>query len=330
MAKFKAGWKRIMSFNGSGVFLAMIAFILLVSLLSPMITGGSFLTWTNISNVFRQQAHIGIICCAMTYVIITGNIDLSVGSLLTLLTVLCAKFTSVSPIFAIFATLALGLIAGAINGALVAGLKLNAFITTLGTGSIYGALTLIIASGHTLRVDEPIFNFLGSGRFFGFLPTPVVLCIIVICIFAFVLKRTVFGQRLYAIGANPKASRYSGIRTQKDIFITYCLSGLCCGLAAIIYIARSVSANPQLASGKEMDIILAVVLGGTSILGGKGSIWSSVIGFLFIGFMGSGFTFLGLDQYFQWIIMGIILVCALAIDVANERGLKLWKRKINS
>lgn len=330
MEKIKAGWKRFMSFSGSGVFLAMIAFILLVSVLAPFITGGNFLTWTNISNVFRQQAHIGIICCAMTYVIITGNIDLSVGSLLTMLTVLCAKFTNVSPIFAIFATLALGLVAGAINGALVAGLKLNAFITTLGTGSIFGALTLIIASGHTVRVDEPIFNFLGSGKVLGTLPAPVVLCILVVLVFAFILKRTVFGQRLYAIGANPKASRYSGIRTQKDVFVTYCLSGLCCGIAAIIYIARSVSANPQLASGKEMDIILAVVLGGTSILGGKGSIWSSVIGFLFIGFLSAGFTFLGLNQYMQWIIMGVILVSALAIDVANERGIKLWKRKANT
>lgn len=330
MDKIKTGWKRFMSLSGSGVFLAMIAFIALVSILAPAVTGGNFLTWTNVSNVFRQQAHIGIICCAMTYVIITGNIDLSVGSLLTLLTVLCAKFTQINPLFAIVATMALGILCGAVNGALVAGLRLNAFISTLATGSIYGALTLIIASGHTVRVDEPIFNFLGSGRVLGFLPTPVVLCAIVVVIFAFVLSRTVYGQRLYAIGANPKASRYSGIKARKDVFTAYCLSGLCCGIAAIIYIARSVSANPQLASGKEMDIILAVVLGGTSILGGKGSVWSSVIGFLFIGFLSSGFTFLGLNQYMQWIIMGVILVAALAIDVANERGVKLWKRKVNT
>lgn len=326
MEKIKNGWKRFMSFSGSGVLLAMIAFIILVSILSPIITGGNFLTWTNITNVFRQQAHIGIICCAMTYVIITGNIDLSVGSLLTLLTVLCAKFTHVSPLFAIFATLALGVVAGAVNGILVAGLKLNAFIATLATGSIYGALTLIIASGHTVRVTEPIFDFIGAGNLLG-IPTPVIIAFVVVLVFAFILQRTVYGQRLYAIGANPRASRYSGIRAQQEVFITYCLSGLCCGIAAIIYIARSVSANPQLASGKEMDIILAVVLGGTSILGGKGSVWSSVIGFLFIGFMSSGFTFLGLNQYMQWIIMGVILIFALATDVANERGVNLWKAK---
>ncbi len=330
MEKIKSVWKRFIALNGSGVFLAMIAFIILVSILAPSITGGNFLTWTNISNVFRQQSHIGIICCAMTFVIITGNIDLSVGSMLTLLTVLCAKFTSVGPLFAIVATLVLGFACGALNGALVSGLKLNAFITTLGTGSIFGALTMIIASGHTVRVGEPIFDFIGSGYLFGFLPISVVIAIVVIIIFAYILKRTVFGQRLYAIGANPKAARFSGIRSRLNVFFSYSLCGVCTALAAIIYIARSVSANPQIAMGKEMDIILAVVLGGTSVLGGKGSIVGTVVGFLFIGFMSSGFTFLGMNQYTQWIIMGVILVFALALGVANEKGVKVWKRKTNS
>lgn len=329
MTKVKAAWKKFMSMSGSGVFLAMIAFILLVSILSPFITGGKFLTWTNIFNVFRQQSHIGIICCAMTFIIITGNIDLSVGSMLTMLTVLCAKFTSVGPGFAIVATLLLGLLCGAVNGFFVSGLKLNAFITTLGMGSIYGALTMIIASGHTVRVEEPIFDYIGSGFLFGFLPISVVIAFVVVLVFAYILKRTVFGQRLYVIGANPNAARFSGIRSRLNVFFAYCLCGVCCGLAAIIYIARSVSANPQIASGKEMDIILAVVLGGTSILGGKGTILGTVVGFLFIGFMSSGFTFLGMSQYTQWVIMGVILVFALALDVANEKGVKLWKRKAN-
>lgn len=326
MDKIKKIWKKFISMNGAGVFLAMVAFIILVSFLAPSITGGNFLTLTNITNVFRQQSHIGIICCAMTYIIITGNIDLSVGSMLTLLSILCAKFTQINPVFAIFATLGCGLLLGMFNGMLVTGLRLNAFISTLATGSIYGALALIIAAGKCARADEPIFNFIGSGSV-GIIPTPVVICIITLAIFWFILKRTVYGQRLYAIGANQKASRYSGIRTRRDVFIAYALCGLCVGLAAIIYIARSVSANPQVAAGKEMDIVLAVVLGGTSILGGKGSIGGTIIGFLFIGFMSAGFTFLGLDQYLQWIILGAILVFALAVDVASEKGVKLWKRK---
>lgn len=326
MNKIKQGWKKFISLNGAGVFIAMLVFIALVSVLAPSISGGNFLTLTNITNVFRQQSHIGVICCAMTYIIITGNIDLSVGSMLTLLSILCAKFTQVSPIFAIFATLGCGLVFGVFNGFLVSGLRLNAFISTLATGSIYGALALIIAAGKCARADEPIFNFIGSGRI-GFMPMPVIICIVVLAIFWFVLKRTVYGQRLYAIGANPKSARYSGIHARRDVFIAYALCGLCVGLAAVIYIARSVSANPQVAAGKEMDIVLAVVLGGTSILGGKGSIGGTIIGFLFIGFMSAGFTFLGLDQYLQWIILGAVLVFALAVDVASERGVKLWKRK---
>lgn len=326
MNKIKQGWKKFISLNGAGVFIAMLVFIALVSVLAPSISGGNFLTLTNITNVFRQQSHIGVICCAMTYIIITGNIDLSVGSMLTLLSILCAKFTQINPVFAIFATLGCGLAFGVFNGFLVSGLRLNAFISTLATGSIYGALALIIAAGKCARADEPIFNFIGSGRI-GFLPMPVVICVVVLAIFWFVLKRTVYGQRLYAIGANPKSARYSGIRARRDVFIAYALCGLCVGLAAVIYIARSVSANPQVAAGKEMDIVLAVVLGGTSILGGKGSIGGTIIGFLFIGFMSAGFTFLGLDQYLQWIILGAVLVFALAVDVASERGVKLWKRK---
>ena len=323
----RQSWKKTLTDNGFGVFIAMLVFVAIVTVVAPFTTGGRFLTVTNILNIFRQQAHIGVICCAMTLIIITGNIDLSVGSMLTMLTVICANVTQKSPIGAIFSTLALGLVCGAVNGAFVAGLQLNAFIATLATGSIYGALTLIISSGHTLRATEPIFDFIGSGNIFGFLPCNILISAFVVVVFTFLLQRTVFGQRLLAIGANPKASRYSGIRSRLDIFLCYCLCGLCVGLSAIMLIARCVSANPQLTSGQEMDIVLAVVLGGTSILGGKGSIPGTVVGFLFIGFMSSGFIFLGLNQYLQWVIMGIILVGALAVDIASERGRKLWKSR---
>jgi len=324
---FKSYWSKFMSLNGSGVFLALVAFIILVSILAPRITGGQFLTWTNIIQIFRQQTYIGIIACGMTLVIITGNIDLSVGSQLTLLTVLCAQMSKTMGNLAIPATLALGFLLGLVNGLFVSGLKLNSFITTLGTSSMYGALALILVSGHTVRGDSALFDWIGSGSLFGVLPIPVVIMLVVVLIFAFVSKRTIFGQRLYAIGANPTAARFSGIKSGRDICITYILCGLCCALAAVVLIARSVSANPQAAAGKEMDIILAVVLGGTSVLGGKGSIWGSVIGFLFIGFASSGFTFLGFDQYIQWIVMGVILLVALASDVFSERGISIWKSR---
>ncbi len=322
-------WRAYISKPGAGVFLALIAFIILVSILAPQITGGNFLTWSNVINVFRQQTYIGIIACGMTLVMITGNIDLSVGSQLTLMSVMCAQLSRRMGDPAIVLTLLIGLVCGLINGLLVSGLRLNAFITTLGTGSVYGALTLILASGQSVRAETALFESIGFGSLFGVIPVPVIILLAVVIVFAFVLSRTVFGQRLYAIGANPTAARFSGIHSRRDVAITYVLNGLCCAIAAVTLVARSVSVNPQIGASKEMDIILAVVLGGTSILGGKGSVWGTVVGFLFIGFMSSGFTFLNYSQYTQWIVMGVILIVALAIDVLSERGVKLWKRKSN-
>ena len=311
--------RRIMALPGVGVFIALIIFIIAVSIISPMITGGRFLTWTNIINIFRQQTYIGIIACALTLVIITGNIDLSVGSQLTMMTVLCAKWSQTMGDLAIPLTIITGVVCGAINGLLVKGFEINSFITTIGTGSIYGALAMIFATGHTVRGSSPILDFIGTGNVFNVIPMPVVILVVIVIIFAFIARRTVFGQRLYAIGANPMAARFSGIKSRIDVAVAYSLTGVCCAIAAVLLIARSVSANPQIGSGKEMDIILAVVLGGTSVLGGKGSVWGTVVGFLFIGFMASGFTFLALSTYMQWIITGVILLAALAIDVSNER-----------
>ena len=320
-------WSRFISKPGAGVFLALIAFIVIISVVAPQVTGGQFLTWTNIIQVFRQQCYIGIMACGMTLVILTGNIDLSVGSQLTLMTVLCAQISQVVGNWAIPITLVIGLGCGLVNGLLISGLRLNAFITTLATSSIYGALALILVSGHTLRASTALFDALGKGSILGIIPTPVVILLVIVVVFAFLAGRTVFGQRLYAIGANPVAARYSGIRSRRNVAVTFILNGLCCAIAAVVMLARSESANPQIGGGKEMEVILAVVLGGTSVLGGKGSVWGTVVGFLFIGFMSSGFTFLGFDQYIKWIIMGVILVAALAIDVFSERGGKLWKKK---
>ncbi|MBQ9270562.1 MAG: ABC transporter permease [Oscillospiraceae bacterium] len=315
--------KRFFSLDSSAVIVAMIVLILLVSILSPVITGGNFLTTDNIMNIFRKQTYIGILACGMTLIMITGNIDLSVGNMMTLLTVICALLSkSVGPLPAILLTLLFGALCGFLNGVLVGPLGLNAFITTLGTTSIFYALTLIISSGYTERAQSPIFDAIGSGSL-GFIPVPVIIMAVVVVVFWFLLKRTVFGQQLYAIGANQTAAKFSGIRSRQRVMLTYILTGLCCALAAIVMIARSTSANPQAAGGKEMDVILAVVVGGTSIAGGKGSMFGTVLGFLFIGFMTTGFTFLGMNEYIQSIVTGVILVAALSFDVIKARRSKL-------
>jgi ribose/xylose/arabinose/galactoside ABC-type transport system permease subunit len=211
----------------------------------------------------------------------------------------------------------------------VAGLGLNAFITTIAMGCVYGSLAIIYSEGgyKVVQNASSAFNFFGKGMIGGIIPASVITLAIVVVVLAFLLNRTVFGQRLYAIGANPTAARFSGVRSRRDLALTYVITGMMVGLSAVMTIANVGNSNPQAASGKEMDIVLAVVLGGTSVMGGKGSVWGTAIGFAFIGFLSNGFTALGLSQYAQWVITGIILVAALSADVLKDKGVKLWKRK---
>jgi ribose transport system permease protein len=320
--------KKFMGISGSGVFIALIIWVTFVCIVAPMINPGvSFNVGSNIISVFKQQTYIGVIACGLTLVMITGNIDLSVGSLFTLLACVCASLVQFGTFVAVFGTLLIGALCGLINGLLVSGLKLNSFITTLGTGSIYGSLAIIYSSGGYIKPPAtPSFEVLGKGSI-GIIPMPVVLLALVVVIFAFTLAKTVFGQRLYAIGANPIAARYSGISARRDVALTYIFTGATVGLAAIIMVANVMSANPQAASGKEMEIIMAVVLGGTSIMGGKGTILGTVVGFAFIGFLSNGSTALGLNQYLQWVFMGLILVVALSADILKGKGMVMpWKR----
>ena len=155
----------------------------------------------------------------------------------------------------------------------------------------------------------------------------VIWFVVVALVLGFVLSRTVYGQQLYAIGANPTAARYSGIRFKRNITVAYLITGLCVGLAALIMMSNALSSNPQSASGAEMEIILCVVLGGCAVQGGKGSVWGTIIGVLFYGILSAGFTSLHMSQYLQWVVMGAIMLFALSLDVLKGKGVKLWKRK---
>jgi len=329
-------WKKFTSLNGSVVFLAMIAFMIIVEVVLQV--GGigvgeglKFINMTNIMSILRGRTYIGIIAFGLTFVIITGNIDLSVGNMLTFLGCICAGImmdTGNGPL-AVFGTILLGAACGFVNGFLVSYVKLNSFITTLGASSIYGALALLYSKGKFLVVEQgksPFFDWFGTASI-GPFSVLIFWFVVVAVVLGFVLSRTVFGKRIYAIGANPTAARFSGIRSKRDTLIAYIITGTCAGLAAVIMIANVHSINPQSTSGLEMDIILAIVLGGTSVLGGKGSVWGTIIGVLFTGVLSAGFTQVNITTYVQWVIMGIIMVFALSLDVLKGRGVKLWKKK---
>lgn len=335
----KKVWSAIKNTDGMLILLILIVYCVLVSVFGPMINSnaantGVFLTWSNVIMTLRQNAAFGIIACSMTLVIITGNIDLSVGSIYTLCACVCAKNLQNGFAAAVLMPLAAGALCGLVNGVLISRLKLNSFITTIATMSVIASLAILYTQSGILTPTNNsqsvvnAFKFIGQGKLFGVIPMPILIFFLVALISGFVLRRTVFGARLYYLGANPLSAKFSGIRTDNTLTATYVISGLCCGLAALVTVSRNMSAQAQIGNGIQMDIILAVVLGGTTIMGGKGSIIGSVIGILFIGFLGNGFTFFGIDNsYTQNIISGIILMIALSADILNERGVRLWKRK---
>ena len=332
---FKAAWSRFMGMSGASVLVAMIVVMILFEIILQITKGFPgglvFLTPTNLMNIFRAQLYTGIIAFGMTLVMITGNIDLSVGSQLTLLCSICAIFIMKTDNAAvgILGTLAIGALCGLINGVLISYLKLNSFITTLGTSSIYTAIALLVSAGTVLVIPDncsAVFQWFGTASF-GPVSILVVWFIVVAVVLGFILSRTVYGQQIYVIGSNQIAARFSGIRYKKNITIAYVITGLCCALAAIVTMANVKSANPQSGSGAEMDVILCVVLGGCAVNGGKGSVWGTVVGVLFYGVLTNGFTMLHMSTYVRWIVMGLIMVFVLSMDALKGRGVKLWKRK---
>ena len=317
-------WSRFMRLNGAAMFVAMVVIIILFEIILTITKGAagmSFISPANLFSILRQQAYTGIIAFGLTLVMITGNIDLSVGSMLTFLCCVCAKIMmgTDNGLLGIFGTIAMGGLCGLINGVLVSYVKLNSFITTLGTSSIFTAL--VIPDG-----CDPLFQAVGVSSF-GPVHILIVWFVVVAVVLGLLLSRTVYGQQLYTIGSNPVAARFSGIRAKRNTTVSYVITGLCVGLAAVLMMANVKSSNPQASNGKEMEIILAVVLGGVSVTGGKGSVWGSIIGVLFYGVLSAGFTQLNLSTYVQWVIMGLIMVTALSLDVLKERGIKLWKKK---
>lgn len=334
MDKVKKGWKSFLGLNGSTVLLAGIAIMILMEIYLQIARPGhglQFITGSNISGIIRGRVYIGIVACGMTLVMITGNIDLSVGNMMTMIGCIVAQIMMKTDNagLTVFAAIGIGALCGLLNGFLVSYLKLNSFITTLGTSSIYSALALMISAGTVLVIPNTAsraFQWLGTAQF-GPIHILIVWFILVAVILGFILSRTVFGTRLYAIGSNPIAARFSGIRTKFATTIAYVITGACVGLAALVMMANVLSSNPQASSGKEMDIILAVVLGGVAVTGGKGSVWGTIIGVLFTGILSSALTYLNIDSYLQWVVMGVIMVFALSVDALKGRGVKLWKKK---
>ena len=298
------------------LFEILIVFCAVLSLISK-----NFLTFENIRNILRQQSMVAIVAVGATFIMLTGGLDISVGSGLAFTGVvfaLCCQ-SGISIFVSLLIAMGAGAGVGAINGALIVGIGINHVIATLGTMYAVRGLAFIMADGKAIVNGLPE-NFLTLGRGFVMgIPIPVVIMVAIYVVFHFILSRTLFGKYTYAIGGNIETARLSGIPVRKIRYVIYVVAGMLTGLSGVIMASRLNSGNPQIGQGFEFDVIIATFLGGLSTQGGEGSLIGTFIGTMIIGVMSNGLNVLGVDPFYQYIIKGAILVIAVTVDIVMKK-----------
>lgn len=302
--------------------LGMLPILLILGIAFHYLSDGRFFTPQNISIVGQQASINCVLAAGMTFVILTGGIDLSVGSILAA-AAMAAVIASLIPgwgLLGIPAALITGLFFGFLNGALVAFVGLPPFIVTLGSLTAVRGLARLMGGDTTVFNPDLPFAFIGNASILG-VPWLAVIALIVIVASWFVLRRTVLGMRIYAVGGNPAAARLSGIKVWAILLFVYCLSGFLAGLGGVMSAARLYAANGlQIGQSYELDAIAAVILGGTSFVGGIGSIWGTLIGALIIAVLTNGLVLTGVSDIWQFIIKGLVIIGAVALDRYRLQG----------
>jgi ribose transport system permease protein len=293
-----------------GIVIAFVLICIVMTILSPV-----FLTFTNVLNIIRQSSIYGIMAIGMTFVILTAGIDLSVGSILAISGAIAAGSVKaglglelVVPI-----ALAIGLGCGLVNGVLITAGRITPFVVTLGTMSVARGLTLIYTQGYPISGFQGAFRFVGGGDILG-IPFPILIFVLTTVLAWLILTQTRLGRYTYAIGGNEETVKLSGINSDVYKTIVYMISGLASAISALILTSRLNSAEPVAGTGYELDVIAAVVIGGTSLMGGRGSVWGTLIGALLIGVINNGMNLLGISPYFQLVVKGLIIIGAVLLD----------------
>lgn len=306
--------KRIIANNFAkiGPLLGLILMMIILGVLSS-----SFFTLDNILNLLRQVSINALIAFGMTFVILTAGIDLSVGSLLALGSALTAGMltSGMDPLLAVFLGLLIGFLLGAINGFIITKGKVAPFIATLATMTIFRGATLVYTDGKPVTglSDSFTFEMIGRGYVMG-VPFPAIIMIIAFFILFFILHKTVFGRQVYAIGGNEEAATLSGIKADRIKIWVYSLTGMLSVLAGIILTSRLNSAQPTAGNMYELDAIAAVVIGGTSLMGGRGRIVGTLIGALIMGVIDNGLNLLNVSSFYQQIVKGGVILLAVLAD----------------
>ncbi len=316
MEKNKINVSRI--FSEFGIYLVLVVMIIFLSFMSP-----TFFTAGNFLNILRQVSINGILAMGMTFILITGGIDLSVGSVLALAGVLGATFAHPDPAYPIILPLIVGIgagvLCGCVNGTLVSKTTISPFIVTMGMTSIARGLALLYTNGRPITGQSSSFSFLGRGVV-GPVTFPVILFILICIVSIIILHRSRLGKYIFAVGGNENAAMVSGISVPKIKFFVYVYGGALCGLAGLLLASRTNAATPNAGEGYELDAIAAAVIGGTSTSGGKGSVYGTIVGALIMTILSNGMDILNVSSYIQQIVKGVIIIGAVFVDQMNKKN----------
>lgn len=302
--------------TGFGLLVIFIALCVVFSLISPY-----FLTIDNFVNITKTLPVVGIVAIGETLVLISGGVDLSVGSVAALSGVVTGLFWEQAgvPIWiAVLLGLTTAAIVGTINGLLVTRVNINPLISTLATFSAVRGLAFVLTNAQMNQLTHPQFQFIGRGTILG-IPMPFIIMLGLYAVFIFMLRRTPFGRDMYAIGGNAMASRLAGIPTRRYLLIVFILSGILAGVGGLVQASQLAAGAPQAATGLEFTVIAAVVLGGTSLSGGKGTLIGSLIGVFIMRTLDNGLILTGVSSYYQEVARGAVLILAVGFDQLRNR-----------
>lgn len=319
MVRQRRGWNIADIAREYGVLLIIVLLLIALTLLSD-----SFLTPRNLLNILNQSTPLFIVSCALTLVIIGGGFDLSTGAIFGVAAVSAAWIAlNVDPYLAMIAAPLIGIVLGTLNGVIITAFNVHSFLVTLATSLVYRGMAILVTNGKLIpvRIDE--FAWLGRQKLDLGGGVAVNIAVIVMLVFMalimFILNRTTLGRAIYAVGGNEEAALLSGIRTNLVKIITFAFSGGAAGLAGVITVSRLSMGEPQAGTGLEFEAIAAVILGGTSIMGGAGAIWRSMAGVLLLALIGNGFNILNVNPFFKDLTTGVIIVLAVALAAAGNR-----------
>jgi ribose transport system permease protein len=312
--RFAASARSVLSRSdvfGGTALAALLIIAAVIALLEPQ-----FFTPSNLLNIGRQASVLVIVACGMTMVILSGAIDLSVGSAIALCSVVGASLATnvgLSAPLTIAMMIGLGAVIGAVKGALIAWGGINSFIVTLGMMTVLRGMALIFTGGYPISGVPDAVRFLGFGVVGG-VPMPLIVAAIVFVVVALILSKTVLGRHIYAIGGNETSSHIAGVPVSLTKLMVFVVSGALCGLAAVVLLGRLGAGLPTAAQGMELDAIAAVILGGSSLFGGRGSVFGTLFGALILAVLQNGLNLMGVNSFIIQILSGVIIILAVLLD----------------